>query len=140
MSLFDNDPIGDPDRPSAKPEAHEPTKVTWREALFAKKDSSRSAPPKDGYENLGLLGQGMRARAEQREAKAEAEKKIVCPHCQTAGQVTTVMVKKKHGISGGKATGAILTGGVSLLATGLARKGWVTKLHCANCLMDWEVG
>jgi len=36
-------------------------------------------------------------------------------------------VKAKQGISGGKATGAILTGGVSLLATGLSRKANLTR-------------
>lgn len=79
------------------------------------------------------------AAVAQRDAKAEREKKIVCAHCQTAGGVTTNMYKKKGGISGGKATGAILTAGVSLLATGLARKGWVTQLSCSNCGMTWEV-
>lgn len=72
-------------------------------------------------------------------SKGERERNLVCPHCQTAGGVTTTMTKKKQGISGGKATGAILTAGVSLLGTGLARKGWVTQLRCSNCGMSWEV-
>ncbi|WGX98775.1 DUF2510 domain-containing protein [Nocardioides sp. L-11A] len=75
------------------------------------------------------------ARREQEEAR----KRLICPHCQTAGHVTVGAARKNHGISGGKATGAILTGGASLFATGLARKGWVTRLSCSNCGMSWEV-
>ena len=75
----------------------------------------------------------------EQDAKAAREAKIVCSHCQTAGHVTTRMYQKKGSISGGKATGAILTGGISLVATGLARKGMVTQLSCSNCGMKWEV-
>jgi hypothetical protein len=58
---------------------------------------------------------------------------IVCVHCHKSGCVTTFKVQRKVGVSGGKATAAILTGGVSLLATGLARKEWVTQIRCGNC-------
>lgn len=58
---------------------------------------------------------------------------VVCPHCQTRGAVRVKREKQKQGVSGGKATAALLTGGVSLLATGLSRKGWVTQAHCGNC-------
>src|SRR5262245_62922855 len=44
---------------------------------------------------------------------------MICPHCQAKGTVHTQPVRCKKGISGGKATAAILTGGVSILATGL---------------------
>ncbi len=47
-------------------------------------------------------------------------------------------VKNKKGISGGKATGAILTGGVSLLATGLSRKEAATAATCGNCKSGWH--
>jgi hypothetical protein len=63
---------------------------------------------------------------------------IVCPHCQTRGTVRTQAIKKKSGISGGKATAALLTGGVSLLATGLARKESVTQAHCEHCNSVWS--
>ncbi|MBB41671.1 MAG: hypothetical protein CMF01_16490 [Hyphomonas sp.] len=63
---------------------------------------------------------------------------MVCPHCQTKGKVLTKPIKKKAGISGAKATGAILTGGVSLVATGLSRKDAVTEAHCANCSSTWH--
>lgn len=62
---------------------------------------------------------------------------IICPYCQQRGYVTTAMKKRKAGVSGGKATGAILTGGLSLLATGLSRKEWVTELYCGACRIAW---
>lgn len=64
---------------------------------------------------------------------------LVCPHCQTRGQVTAHAVTTKDGISGGKATGAILTGGASMLATGLSRKSARTRMVCGNCGTDWLV-
>lgn len=62
---------------------------------------------------------------------------LVCPHCQTKGSVTTKEVKRKAGVSGGKAAGAVLTAGISVLATGLSRKQKVTELHCGKCGMTW---
>jgi hypothetical protein len=41
--------------------------------------------------------------------------------------------EREAGVSGGKATGAILTLGTSLLAKGLSRKEEVTEAHCCNC-------
>jgi hypothetical protein len=58
---------------------------------------------------------------------------MVCPQCQVRGCVHTRPVKVKRGISGGKATGAVLTFGVSMLATGLSRKEKVTEATCNNC-------
>jgi hypothetical protein len=52
--------------------------------------------------------------------------------------VWTKQTKVKKGVSGGKATGAILTGGLSLFATGLSRKEAITKAHCTNCAMWWD--
>lgn len=63
---------------------------------------------------------------------------FICPHCQQKGRVLTKPIKKKAGLSGAKATGAILTGGVSLLATGLSRKDEVTEAHCLNCNSTWH--
>jgi ABC-type nickel/cobalt efflux system permease component RcnA len=62
---------------------------------------------------------------------------MICPHCQTKGQVRTKKISQKKGVSGAKATGAILTGGVSLLATGLSRKEDATQAHCDNCNSTW---
>jgi hypothetical protein len=62
---------------------------------------------------------------------------MICPHCQTRGTVSTSKTKVKQGISGGKATGAVLTGGLSLLAVGLSRKQKATKARCSNCGAEW---
>jgi hypothetical protein len=64
---------------------------------------------------------------------------VVCPHCQRRGAVRTKSTKQKQGISGGKATAAIMTAGLSLGATGLSRKRGVTQCHCGSCGMDWTV-
>ncbi|WGL50625.1 hypothetical protein P5P86_11685 [Nocardioides sp. BP30] len=66
--------------------------------------------------------------------------KLVCPHCQVEGKVRTRQVKQKQGISGGKATGAVLTAGLSVLATGLSRKQRVTEASCGNCGITWHIG
>lgn len=63
---------------------------------------------------------------------------MVCPHCQTKGQVRTTPTKRKAGISGAKATGALLTGGLSILAMGLSRKQAVTQAHCDHCGCTWD--
>ena len=62
---------------------------------------------------------------------------MICPHCQERGKVHTKRITQKKGISGGKATGAILTGGISLLATGLSRKENTTEAFCRNCSSTW---
>jgi len=63
---------------------------------------------------------------------------LVCPHCQTKGSVATRRVKLKKGISGGKAVGALMTLGVSVLATGLSRKEDATEAKCSNCGSIWH--
>ena len=62
----------------------------------------------------------------------------ICPHCQTKGHVRTIPVKRKKGVSGAKVTGALLTMGVSMLATGLSRKEGLTQAHCGNCGSTWD--
>ena len=63
---------------------------------------------------------------------------FVCPHCGKQGCVYSRGVKVKSGISGGKATGALLTGGLSLLVTGLSRKEQKTEAYCDNCKTRWK--
>ena len=70
---------------------------------------------------------------------AEGDAQIVCPHCQTKGHVRTTHGKVKKGISGKKATAAVLTAGTSVAATGLSRKEAATQLKCSNCGMSWQV-
>lgn len=69
----------------------------------------------------------------------EDDEKLVCPHCQKRGYVVSRRVQVKRGISGAKATGAVLTAGISLLGTGLARKEWTTRMRCSNCGTTWDV-
>ena len=64
-------------------------------------------------------------------------KELICPHCQAQGHVHTKSVQQKKGISGGKATAALLTGGVSMLATGLSRNEQATEAYCGNCKSKW---
>jgi len=63
---------------------------------------------------------------------------MICPHCQSQGKIRTKVVDRKKGVSGGKATAALLTGGVSMFATGLSRKERLTQAHCSNCGNSWE--
>jgi hypothetical protein len=63
---------------------------------------------------------------------------LICPHCQTKGFVHVKAATDKAGISGDKATAALLTGGVSLLATGLSQNRTVTQAHCSRCQSDWK--
>ena len=70
------------------------------------------------------------------EARQSAQ--LVCPHCQTKGSVATRRVKLKKGVSGGKAVGALMTGGLSVLATGLSRKEDATEAKCSNCGSLWH--
>lgn len=75
----------------------------------------------------------------KRAERARQNAQLVCPHCQTQGQVRAVVVTRKKGISGGKATGAVMTGGASMLLTGLSRKQPATRMSCGNCGTQWDV-
>jgi len=68
----------------------------------------------------------------------DVRSELICPHCSKKGMVHTKSVDKKVGVSGGKATGALLTGGLSLLFVGLSRKEKVTQAHCGNCESTWQ--
>lgn len=71
--------------------------------------------------------------------KPKLNEKLLCPHCQERGYVTSGVVVRKKGISGGKATGALFTGGLSMLATGLSRKESARHMSCSNCGTSWDV-
>ena len=79
------------------------------------------------------------ATPEERETWAHGDRNpaMVCPHCKVVGKVRTKSVIQKKGVSGGRATAAILTGGVSLVATGLSRKEQGTQAYCENCRNTW---
>lgn len=62
---------------------------------------------------------------------------MVCPHCHATGAVYCKAVERKKGVSGAKATGAFLTGGLSLFVVGLSRKEAETQATCENCEAVW---
>ena len=62
---------------------------------------------------------------------------MFCPHCRTKGAVFTGKTKVKREISRGKATGAPLAGGLSILAPALSRKQRATSVECKNCGAQW---
>ena len=100
---------------------------------------------KQEQEALGKMSSTERAAyfARKRDAAASLSwgpinRALLCPHCQARGKVRTQNLKLKKGISGGKATAAVLTGGVSLLATGLSRRESTTQAHCDSCNSTWN--
>jgi hypothetical protein len=84
------------------------------------------------------LERARQADQRKRELKASQESRIVCPHCQTAGRVTTSAVTLKKGVSGAKATAALFTAGTSMVVTGLSRKEAATEARCSNCGQVWH--
>lgn len=76
-------------------------------------------------------------RAQNEQVKEGADK-LVCPHCGERGTISATSVVKGKGVSGGKAAGAVMTGGVSVFATGLSKNQRVRQLHCENCNSTWD--
>ena len=70
--------------------------------------------------------------AERRRAMAS----IICPFCQTKGTVTT---KNKNDTSGVKATGAVLTLGMSVMLTGLHKHSTRIEASCSQCKTTWDM-
>jgi hypothetical protein len=64
---------------------------------------------------------------------------VVCLHCQSRGFVRTKTGRRKFGISGAKATGAVLTGRLWILVTGLSHTELVTDAHCSKCGIGWTI-
>ena len=64
---------------------------------------------------------------------------LVCPHCQTRGQVSVWTERRAKRKTATRITGAVLTAGGSLPATGVSKKGTVQVMHCAHCDMTWDV-
>lgn len=62
---------------------------------------------------------------------------VVCPHCKNRECVRTKRVKRDKGVSGGKAGLAVLTGGWSVIGTGLSNKEEATKALCQTCGVEW---
>jgi hypothetical protein len=98
--------------------------VKWSQMSPEERDQYRRAEAK-------------RASAERASRDGWKNPQMVCPHCQTQGSVRTKPVTRKTGISGGKATAALLTGGASVLLTGLSNKENATQAHCDRCGCSW---
>ena len=86
---------------------------------------------------MGLMDWAKRVQHEDAYGKINAA--LICPHCQTKGQVRTKPVKRKKGISGGKVAAAVLISPVTLLATGISRKEQATQAHCDQCSSTWDL-
>lgn len=71
-------------------------------------------------------------------ARSRQDAAKVCPHCQSKGSVHTHSITVKNGIDGRKATAAVVTGGWSVLATGLSKKDRQTEAHCSKCGATWR--
>ena len=104
--------------------------AVWYQVEEDKKLSAMSPEEREQYKQKKL-------DASDRLSYGPVSPQMICPHCQTKGKVRTKEIEKKAGVSGGKATAAILTGGISLLATGLSRKEDLTQAHCGNCTSTW---
>jgi hypothetical protein len=63
---------------------------------------------------------------------------MICQQCGVKGHVRTKQVTQKRGISGVKAFGAVVTGGLSLLPFGISSNERVTEAHCGNCNSTWR--
>jgi hypothetical protein len=121
--------------------------------IFAKRSEDKKLAAMTPVESAHYVAQKRQAEIEraarkqrERAAKEPARLKraygplnpsLICPHCQTRGKVRTRQTDIKAGISGGKATAAVLTGGISLLATGLSRTQQVTAAMCGECASSW---
>jgi transcription elongation factor Elf1 len=87
----------------------------------------------------GLKVTGYDLLAARSKSANAADARLTCPHCGEVGQVRTIRGKAKRGISGGKATAAVLTAGISVGMTGLSRKQRVTLARCSNCDVTWSM-
>jgi len=113
--------------------------IAWVRYVFEQRKVVKMAPDD---RSIYLENQRRKAQAAQSAARdvqhGRVSSQIICPQCQSRGKVRTKSVTKKKGISGGKATAALLTAGTSLLATGLSRKERTTEAHCDNCGSTWH--
>ena len=126
------DPAVHPNQPPADPPSGGwyPGKVE----TITSRSEEKPAVEAGFFESLRIAGE----KAAKIRKWGNVNPEMICPQCQTKGHVSTLPTKRKKGISGAKATGAVLTLGWSLLATGLSRKEQVTQAHCGNCNSTWD--
>jgi len=104
--------------------------------LYSSTGSVKSSIVMTGFLALMIFALMILAKSD---AFRSLDEEIVCPHCQKKGDVHTKSVKRKKGISGGKATAAIFTLGFSLLFVGLSRKEAELQAHCSNCGVTYYI-
>lgn len=92
-----------------------------------------------GVSGLTLVAMALSAAGVDMTSTDTRSQHILCPHCHSSGTVTTWSERRKSGLSGAKATGAILTGGISLLVTGLSNSESQMKARCSHCGVSWWV-
>lgn len=107
-----------------------------REKILAERIEKKNQIAKDAQMQKEERWQAQKRLYAQQEYGA-INLSMVCPHCQTKGSIRTKRITKKTGVSGGKAAAAVVTGGLSVLAVGLARKEASTQAHCDNCSNTW---
>lgn len=118
----------------------------WNRKRDAAKKALMSPQERETYDQAKKQQAALsRARAEEsaRDVRltgvyGNKSPQMLCPHCQVRGSVRTRSVLRKKGVSGGKATAAVLTLGWSTLAVGLSRKEQETQAHCDNCDNNWH--
>lgn len=92
--------------------------------------SNEASVLKNAFKNVGKYLD----KKEEEHRRAQAS--IICPFCQTKGTVTT---KNKNDTSGVKATGAVLTLGMSVMLTGLHKHSTRIEAHCSQCKTTWDM-
>lgn len=63
--------------------------------------------------------------------------KLVCPHCQTRGEVRTKRIDRSVGVSGAKVAAAVLFSPLLLFFTGIGRREGATRATCDRCSSTW---
>lgn len=111
-------------------------------AILVRRSETRKLATMAQQQRAEYVARKQRERAAKQTARLQRafgplNPALVCPHCQTRGQVRTQQEVVKAGVSGGKATAAVLTGGISLLATGLSRMQHITAARCGECGSSW---
>jgi hypothetical protein len=110
---------------------------TWNELTELRLVNTAKWPQVRSEAQMNALSGMDPAPVVAQSAPAPKSVQLTCPHCKSVGTVSQKMKKQKQGISGGKATAAVMTGGLSLFATGLSRKNKVTEMHCSACKVTW---
>ena len=108
-----------------------------REGRFVANRVTRSHPAM--LDCRGTASQLSNQSATEGRAMKTKNPAMICPHCQTKGQVSTEPKKLKQGLSGGKVVAGLLTLGLTAITPGigLSRKQTYTQASCGNCRAEW---